>query len=240
MSHLCKLPAGLVLALSLGLAAAPVPAQVTASAPEANQLRLSVNASSEIVNDLLIITFAAQREAADAAAVQAQLMQALQPALAEARKAAQPGQLQVSTGNFSVQPRYGPKGETLRWQGVAEMRVEGRDFDAITRLVGRVQTMSVAQVGYGLSREAREKEQAELAQRAIARFRSQAETYAKAFGFGSYSLRAVEVNHGDNIPPGPRFRAASADMAVAAAPPLPVEAGKTTLSTSVSGSVQMK
>ena len=167
-------------------------------------------------------------------------MQALQPALAEARRAAQPGQLQVSTGNFSVQPRYGPKGETLRWQGVAEMRVEGRDFDAITRLVGRVQTMSVAQVGYGLSREAREKEQAELAQRAIARFRSQAETYAKAFGFGSYSLRAVEVNHGDNIPPGPRFRAASADMAVAAAPPLPVEAGKTTLSTSVSGSVQMK
>ena len=40
--------------------------------------------------------------------------------------------------------------------------------------------------------------------------------------------------------PMPRFRAASADMAVAAAPPLPVEAGKSTLSTSVSGSVQMK
>jgi len=240
MPHLRKLPAALALAISLALAAAPAQAQVAAPAPEANQLRLSASVTSEVVNDLLIITFAAQREAADAAAVQAQLMQALQPALAEARKAAQPGQLQVSTGNFSVQPRYAPKGEPLRWQGVAEMRVEGRDFDAITRLVGRVQTMSVSQVGHGLSREAREKEQAELAQRAIARFRSQAETYAKAFGFSSYSLRAVEVDHGDAAPPVPRFRAASADMAVAAASPLPVEAGKTTLSTSVSGSVQMK
>jgi predicted secreted protein len=240
MTHLRKLPAGMALAISLALAAAPVQAQVAAPAPEANQLRLSASVTSEVGNDLLIITFAAQREAADAAAVQAQLMQALQPALAEARKAAQPGQLQVSTGNFSVQPRYAPKGEPLRWQGVAEMRVEGRDFDAITRLVGRVQTMSVSQVGHGLSREAREKEQAELAQRAIARFRSQAETYAKAFGFSSYSLRAVEVDHGDAAPPVPRFRAASADMAVAAASPLPVEAGKTTLSTSVSGSVQMK
>jgi hypothetical protein len=37
----------------------------------------------------------------------------------------------------------------------------------------------------------------------------------------------------------PRFRVASAEMP-AAAPPLPVEAGKSSVSATVSGSVQMK
>ena len=228
-----------VLALVGSMAFAP---QALAQAPavESNQLRLSASASSEVTNDLLIITFGVQREAADAAAVQAQLTQALQPALAEARRMAQPGQVDVSTGNFSVQPRFGPKGETLRWQGTAELRVEGRDFDALTRLVGRISTMTVTQVGYGLSREARDKAQAEVAARAIARFRSQAETYARAFGFDSFSLRSVEVQNGEASMPVPRFRAMAADMAVAAAPPLPVEAGKATVTSTVLGSVQMK
>ena len=229
--------AALALVASMGLA--PWAAAQTPT-PESNQLRLSASASTEVTNDLLVITFATQREAADPAAVQAQLTQALQPTLAEARRVAQPGQVEVSTGNFSVMPRYGPKGEPLRWQGTAELRVEGRDFDAITRLVGRISTMTVAQVGYSLSREARDKAQADTAAMAIARFRSQAETYAKAFGFGSITLRAVEVQNGDAPMPVPRFRAMAADMAVAAAPPLPVEAGKATVTSTVLGSVQMK
>lgn len=211
-----------------------------AAEPVANQLSLSATASTEIGNDVLVITFSTQREGADPAAVQAQLTQALNAALAEARKAAQPGQVDISTGNFSVQPRYAPKGEAMKWQGVAELRAEGRDFEALTRLVGRIQTLSVANVGYRLSREAREKAQAEVSGQAIARFRSQADTYAKAFGFGSVTLRAVEVSTGEGfVPPMPRFRAASAEMAAAAAP-LPVEAGKSSVTATVSGSVQMK
>jgi predicted secreted protein len=225
---------------ALGLVVWLAPARADAALPVANQLSLSVSASAEVSNDILVITFSTQREGADPAAVQAQLTQAVNLALAEARKAAQPGQVDISTGGFSVQPRYAPKGEPMKWQGVAELRAEGRDFDALTRLVGRIQTLSVANVGYRLSREARDKVQAELSAQAIARFRSQAESYAKAFGFSTVTLRAVEVHTGEAFaPPLPRFRAASADMA-AAAPPLPVEAGKSGVSATVSGSVQMQ
>ena len=45
------------------------------------------------------------REGQDAATVQSQLKQALDAALAEARKAARPGQVEVQTGNFSLYPR---------------------------------------------------------------------------------------------------------------------------------------
>jgi predicted secreted protein len=224
-------------AFCLGLS---MPSAHAEAPPVANQLSLSASASTEVTNDVLVITFSTQREAADAATVQAQLTQALNAALAEARKAAQPGQVEVSTGSFSVQPRYAPKGEPMKWQGVAELRAEGKDFDALTRLVGRIQTLSVAQVGYRLSREAREKVQGEVTAQAIARFRSQAEAYAKGFGFGSVTIRAVEVNSGESsVPPLPRFRADMAAMSAAAAP-LPVEAGKSNVSAVVSGSVQMK
>lgn len=214
-------------------------AQAEPAAPPANVLTLSASASAEVANDLLVITFATQREGADPAAVQAQLTQALNAALAEARKAANPGQVDISTGNFSVNPRYAAKGEPLRWQGVAELRAEGRDFEALTRLVGRIQTLAVSQVGYGLSREARAKVQGEVANQAIARFRGQAEAYARAFGFGSVTLRSVEVQTGEApLQPMPRFRAAAAEMSVAAAP-LPVEAGKSSVNATVTGSVQM-
>jgi predicted secreted protein len=228
-----------VLAAALCLAAAWPRAFAEPNPPVANQLSLSASATTEVVNDTLSIVFSTQREGTDPAVVQAQLTQALNTALTEARKAARPGQVDVSTGNFSVQPRYMPKGEPSKWQGTVELRVEGKDFDALTRLVGRIQSLSVSQVGYRLSREAREKAEAEVSAQAIARFRAQAETYAKTFGFGSVTLRAVEVSTNASGPPMPRFRVASAEMAPAAAP-LPVAAGNSEVSVVVTGSVQMQ
>lgn len=226
-------PAALLLCLTLAAPLAQADPPVVA-----NQLSLSASATTEVVNDVLMITFATQREAPDAATVQAQLTQALDSALAEARKVARPGQVDISTGNFSVHPRYGAKGEATKWQGTVELRAEGKDFDTLTRLVGRIQSLSVSQVGYRLSREAREKVEAELGAQAIARFRGQAEAHAKAFGFGSITLRAVEIGTNASGPPMPRFRAAGADMAMAAAP-LPVAAGTSEVTVVVSGSVQM-
>lgn len=223
----------------LCLASAWPAAHAEPAAPVANQLTLSASSTAEVTNDVLSIVFSTQREGADPAVVQSQLTQALNTALAEARKAAKPGQVEVSTGNFSVQPRYMPKGEPSKWQGTVELRAEGKDFDALTKLVGRIQSLSVSQVGYRLSREAREKVEAEVSAQAIARFRAQAETYAKAFGFGSVTLRAVELNTNASGPPMPRLRAASAEMAMAAAP-LPVAAGNSEVTVVVTGSVQMQ
>ena len=180
--------------MCLALAVLPASAEAPPAA-HTNQLTLSATASIDVTRDLLAITFSTQREGADAAAVQSQLAQALEPALAEARKIARPGQVEVSSGNFAVFPRYAPKGGATTWQGTAELRVEGRDVDSITRLVGRIQTMSVARVGYSLSREARDKVQAEVSAQAIARFRSQAEAYARAFGFGCHHAARGGTEH---------------------------------------------
>ena len=57
------------------------------------------------------------RKAPTPNAVQAQLKQALDAALAEAKKAARPGQVDVQTGNFSLFPRYTQQGRHHRLAG---------------------------------------------------------------------------------------------------------------------------
>jgi predicted secreted protein len=218
----------------------PVRAQMP---PPDGVLGLNASASVEVTKDVLAITFATSREASDANAVQTQLKQALDAALVEAKKAARPGQVDVQTGNFSLYPRYAPPTSSGRstisgWQGSAELVVEGRDLAAIGALTGRITTMTIARVGYRLSREASQRVEADVVAQAIAAFRAKAASYAKLFGYGAYGVREVTVS--TNEPqPGPqpvmRMQATSA-----AAETLPTEPGKATVTATVNGTIQMK
>ncbi|MBC7942546.1 MAG: SIMPL domain-containing protein [Chitinophagaceae bacterium] len=238
--------ASAALALALGLAGNAARAQAL-QPPPSNVVTLSASASVEVVNDWLTIVFSTSRDGADAATVQAQLKQALDTALAEARKAARPGQLEVQTGGFSLYPRYaapnpratGPSavGGIVGWQGSTELLVQGRDAEAIGRLSGRISTLTIARTGFSLSREARDKVEAEITAQAIQRFRSRADAVTREFGMAAYTLREVSVS-GDE-PPAPRMVAMRAQASMAAEAALPVEAGKSLVTSSVSGSVQM-
>ena len=200
---------------------------------------LSSSASTEVTKDLMTLTLTTTREGPDPNAVQSQLKQALDSALAEAKRAARPGQLEVQTGNFSLYPRYSAKGVLASWQGSAELIVEGRDMPAIGQLVGRISTMTVGRIGYGLSREVRDKSEADVAAQAIARFRAKAADSARQFGYAGYVIREVTVGAIDmpsgNPMPVLRMKAMSAPADDA----LPVEAGKAVLSVTVNGTIQL-
>jgi predicted secreted protein len=151
----------------------------------------------------------------------------------------------VQTGGFSLHPRYGqpsPRGPMVinGWQGSAELIVQGRDAQAISQLTGRIGTMSIARVGWSLSREAREKVEADVQAEAITRFRARAEAVSKQFGFAGYTLREVAVSSdgAQPMPPQPMMRM-QAGLAAAQGDALPVEAGKATVTATVSGSVQL-
>jgi len=221
----------------LALLAQPAMAQV--QPPPQNVVALTATASVEVNKDWLGIVMSTTREGADAAAVQSQLKQALDAALAEARKAAKPGQVEVQTGAFSLMPRYAPKGGISGWQGSAELIVQGRDTQALSQLAGRISTLTIARVGFSLSREAREKVEADVAAEAIGRFRARADAVSKQFGFAGYTVREVSVSTDPGmVMAQPVMRA----QAMRASPDeaLPVEAGKATVTATVSGSVQMK
>ena len=205
-----------------------------------NVAQLSASGSVEVQQDLLSISMTTTRDGSDAATVQNQLKQALETALAQARQASVPGQMDVRTGNFSLYPRYGKDGKINGWQGTTELVLEGRDFPRITSTAGKLQTLTLANVSFALSREQRARVEAEAQGMAIERFKLKAGEIAKQFGMGGYTLREVSVNANDQgYTPRPRMMAMSAKSEMADAP-IPVEAGKSTVMVTVSGSVQMK
>jgi len=207
--------------------------------PPQNVLQLSASGTVEVLQDMLTMNLTTTREGSDANAVQAQLKAALDAALAEARKAASTGQMDVRTGNFSLYPRYGRDGRITAWNGSAELVLEGRDFARIAQTAGRIQTMTVGNANFGLSREQRTKVEAEAQAIAIDRFKAKAAEIAKGFGFAGYGLREVSVSANDQgfAPRAPRLMAATSAVSQE---PVPVEAGKSSVTVNVSGTVQLK
>ena len=228
-------------------AVAVLPAMAQAQAARTDVLSLSASATTEVARDLLQLRFSTTREGKEAAAVQNELKQALDAALAEARKVAKPGQVDLQAGNLSVYPRYGqPKGasssaapQITGWQGSVELLVQGRDIEAISKLSGRISSLAIANVSYGLSREAREKAEDDVVGQAIASYKAKAAVYAKQFGYSGYRIGEVSVNADQPVAMMAAPMARMKVMSASADEALPTESGKATVTVNVNGNVLM-
>jgi predicted secreted protein len=226
--------AGAIFFGSVGLSAQPL------AQPLQNVVQLAASGALEVPQDLLVISLSTTRDGSDPALLQEQLKAAIDAALVQARKAVQTGQLEVRSGNFSLSPRYGRDGKAIGWQGSAELILEGRDFARISAVAGRLQPLTVSAIHFSLSREQRQKVEGQAQAMAIERFKARATEIARGFGFDAYTLREINVSSSDQgIGLRPRMLALEA-RAGAADAPVPVEAGKTTVLVTVSGSVQLK
>ncbi len=232
---------------SLGLGAwvlahsTPVLAQTQVTAPPSRVVHISASSFTEVPQDWLRLTLTTTREAPDAGSVQNELKVALESALRIARAAEQGDALQVRTGQFGLYPRYTTQGRIQGWRGSTELVLEGRDFELITRVAGRIQSLTIGQVGFSLSRQAQQQLEAEVQAQAIERFRARAAEVTRAFGYQDFELREVSVSSADEGMPMMRApvmameaRAASSDA------PVPVQPGKATVNITVSGSIQLR
>ncbi|EWS64050.1 putative periplasmic/secreted protein [Hydrogenophaga sp. T4] len=96
-----------------------------------------------------------------------------------ARPAAQPELLELRTGQFSLYPRYGTNGKINGWRGSAELWLEGRDFGRISSTAGKIQTLTMGDVGFSLSRKAQQRLESDVQGQAIERFKGKAAEVAK-------------------------------------------------------------
>jgi predicted secreted protein len=208
--------------------------------PVGKVVQLSASAVVDVQQDWVTVSLSATRDGSDPALLQSQLKTALDAALVEARRAVQPGQLEVRTGQFSLYPRQNRDGKSTGWQGSAELVLEGRDIGRIAALAGKLPTVTLAGVNFSLSREQRSRAEAEMQAQAIERFRARALEIARSFGFSGYSLGEIQVGNQEQGPlPRPRLMA-MAPAALMADAPVPMEAGKTAVTVTVSGTVHLK
>ncbi|WDR90516.2 SIMPL domain-containing protein [Burkholderia ambifaria] len=239
------------LALSLALAAA-VPVALTLASPAAHAqtanphfpepagvLSLSSQASADVPQDIIHITLFYEQQAKDPGSLTSALNQRADAALAQAKGVSG---VTAHTGAFSVYPSTDRDGKISAWRGRTEVVLESRDFAAASKLAGQLSNqMQIANVEFSLSPEAQRAAEQKLTTEAIKSFRARADEAAKAFGYGSYSIRDVNVGGGRNVQPYPRMMAmAAAPMDAKMGAPIAVEGGKATVSVTVNGSVQMK
>ncbi|MBX3609764.1 MAG: SIMPL domain-containing protein [Hydrogenophaga sp.] len=217
------------------------PAQAQINEVPSNIVSLQASGHMEVPQDWLTIVLSTTKEGADPATVQNQLKVAMDAALATAQAQAKPQQLEVRSGNLRLYPRYASGGRISGWQGQAELIIEGRDLARVSEVAGRIQSMTVSNMGFSLSRDARRALESQVQAQAIERFRARASEVAKGFGFASYALREVNVSSADMPDRGPvprvmamEAKAASSDM------PIPTAAGTATVSVTVSGSIQLR
>jgi len=208
------------------------PAQVT------QLVTLSASASMQVPQDVLTLSLTTQREGVEAQTVQSQLKAALDAALTLAKREVQSSELEVHTGHFGLLPRYDRNGKLTGWQGSAELVLRGSDFARLGEVAGRLNTLTVANVSFGLTPQQRQNAQSQAQGQAIAQFRQRASAIAESFGFKSYTLIEAQVGSDDAEGLRPPRMAMSA-RSLAADAPVPLEAGVSTVSVTVSGSVQL-
>lgn len=218
------------------------PANAQTPETPVNVVQIAASGFTEVQQDWLTMRLNTTETGPDALTVQNQLKAALEVALRVARAQAQPGLLEVRTGQFSLYPRYNSAGKVNGWQGTTELLLEGRDVARITETAGKISTLTLGGVSFSLSRQARQQLESEVQAQAIERFKARAAEVAKGFGFAGYTLREVAVSSTDQDLPRPNpprmmameAKAAMSDMAV------PVEAGKSMVNVTVSGSIQLR
>ncbi len=204
----------------------PVPAGV---------LSLSAQASTEVPQDTVDITMFYEQDGQEPGALSAELNRRATAALDEARSG---GAVSARTGQFAVTPNTDRDGKLTGWRGRVEIVLESHDFNAAAKLAGKLgASLQIGGVNYSLSPEAERTAEQKLGAQAIAAFRARAEDAARAFGYGGYTIREVNLSGGNGARPMPRM------MMMAAAPsaaPVAVSGGTATVTVTVNGSVQMR
>lgn len=221
-------------ALAAGSAAQPAGSQESIFY---DQVSLSATAEREIDNDELVaVVYAqaqAQRQVEAADQVNADIRWALEQA--ESTRG-----IRAQTLQYNSFPVYGDNRRIIGWQARQSLRLESRDSDRLSELVGELQSrVAVESISYQVSREAREAADDELIAEALATFNRRARLIADELDRPGYRIVRIDINTGGGVPTPIAFRSAGAERldAVATAPAF--EAGTQTVSVSVFGTIEL-
>ena len=218
--------------------AAPAASAATPLAPSAGAagtlVDLSAEASRPAANDLARATLFAEASSTSpgesAKRVNAQIAEAIATARSYTR-------VRTQSGTTHTYPVTGKSGKIESWRMRSEIVLESGDTAALSELVGKLQaTLGVAGLSLQPAHETRKKAENDAMLDAIAAFRARARLVADALG-KPYRIRQLSVGAQGFRPPMPVMRAAA--MATMDAAPMPVEAGESQVSATVSGQIEL-
>jgi predicted secreted protein len=215
------------LPLCLLLLAAPTGAAATL-------IDLAAEASRPAANDLIRATLFAEASGK----TPGRLSQEVNVLIADALKTAKTYTgVKIQSGGASTYPVYAKDGKIEAWRMRSQLVLESRDSEAISELLGKLQsTLGLASLVLQPAPETRKQVENEAMLDAIAAFKARAKVIADALG-KPYRIKQLAVHTNANNPQ-PLLRAAPSAM-LASSAAMPVEAGESQVSASVTGQIEL-
>ena len=140
------------------------------------------------------------------------------------------------SGSISTHPTYAKGGRIESWRMRSEIILESTDITAMSELLGKLQTnLGVGQLLLLPADETRRRAEDEATLAAIADFRERAARVAAALGKG-WKIKHLSLNAPPRQPLPTRLRAAPM---MAEAAPMPIDAGESEVSVSISGQIEL-
>jgi len=209
-----------------------------------NHVSISAEASADVENDTLVAELFIEHQAKTAAEAAEVVNAAIDWGV---KKAQSVEGIKVRNLEYSTSPVYSKArkaGEVytpqiMEWRVSQAIRVESTDADALSELITALQArLAIRQIGYEVSKALREATESVLIDEAILAFQQRAGQVAKGFGHEGYKLVKVNINSGSIRPPVPYARGMA--MEAAAAAPVAIEAGTSTLKINVNGTIELE
>lgn len=196
-------------------------------------IHMETTLSREVPEDTAHALLFAEITHASAADAQEQVSRIVSSALAKAKSVKG---VSVKTGRTSTYAVYDKDNHVVAWRVRSELALESKNVTELSQCVTTLtKTMSIANMWFSLSESARRKAQESMQGEAIAAFREKAGTIARQFGYARYSLADATVTdrtQGGVYPVVARMKAQEATV--------PMEAGKTTVTVAVSGTIKLE
>ena len=199
-----------------------------------NTVNLQAQAEREVPNDQMIVLLASEHEGSDTTGLAAKINSDMQWALEIIKK--YPA-VESQTKSYQTYPTY-RKQVVIGWRANQQIEIKSENIAALTGLVGKLQEkLQVKQMSFSPTTETRVRFENELIEEAMQAFLARVEIVKKNMPVKNHRIINLNINAGSNQPPvifAQRTMMKSMEMASAPS----VEAGKSKITVTVSGSVQ--
>lgn len=224
-------PTLLLLALLL---ATPVPAAPSAPSDKKTTIDLAAEASRPAANDLARATVFAEASGA----TPGELGKRVNALIADGLKTAKGyAGVRVQNAAMHTYPVYGKTNRIEGWRMRSDLTLESADTAALSELLGKLQAnMGIASLSMLPAPETRKQAENEAMVDAVAAFKARAGVIAGTLG-KPYRIRHLSINSSGR-PVGPPLMRAAAPVAAEGAL-LPVEAGESVISISITGQIEL-
>ena len=199
-------------------------------------MSFSVERSREVANDWVTAVVGTSDEDSDAARLADRVNKTMNWALGMAKQARG---VEVKSGGYTTHPVHDKDGKIARWAASQDLILEGSDVDAVSELVGKLQSkLLLRSIAFSVSPETRRKTEDALIGEVLTAFQERAKRISAGLGARDYELVSLSIQTPGGGGPVPMYARAEMMMDKVAAPSF--ESGQSTLQVRVDATIELE